>query len=157
MVSDSVRAARRIRGCLGSRGEVVPGGVVLWTEEGAGAWKADAGELSEDLMLLGVPHYSTHTGRCQPPWRSAATREPPCCWEKIWVVGEDFGRLVEAVPSLAKLDVPPAELPREVEIVRLEDGRAAYAVGGELLGKVAGSAYLGEGQGIEAPPRPEPQ
>jgi hypothetical protein len=143
MVSDSVRAARRIRGCLKTRGQVVPGGIVLWTEEGAGAWKADSSELSEDLALLGVPHYSTHTGRCQPPWRSAATKEPPCRWEKIWIVGADFGHLAEAIPALAALEVPPPEPPRDMAVVRLEDGRAGYAVGGELLGKTVGSPYLG--------------
>lgn len=144
MVSDSVRAARRIRGCIGTRGEIVPGGVVLWTEENAGEWKADAGELSEDLMLLGVPHYSTYTGRCQPPWRSEATKQLPCRWEKIWITGDDFGHLVEAVPSLADLEVPPPVPPRDVALARLPDGRAAFTVGGELLGKTAGSPHLGD-------------
>jgi hypothetical protein len=82
-VSDSARAAARIRGCLKTRGEVVPGGVVLWTEEGCGEWKADARELSKDLMLLGVPHFATTTDRCQPPWRSAQTRESPAVWKKL--------------------------------------------------------------------------
>ena len=53
-VSDPGRAAARIRGCLKTRGEIVAGGVVLWTEEGCGEWKADARELSEDLTLLSV-------------------------------------------------------------------------------------------------------
>jgi len=71
-------------GYVRSRGvlDADAGALVLWTECGCGEWKADARELSEDLMLLGVPHYTTITGRCQPPWRSAATKKPAERWEK---------------------------------------------------------------------------
>ncbi len=134
--SDSNRAAARIRACLKTRGEVVPGGVVLWTEEGCGGWKADAQELSEDLTLLGVPHFATITARCQPPWRRAQTREPPAVWEKIWIVGDDFGHLAEVIPALAKLNVPPAP-PAPVEIRRFAE-EFGYAIEGEQLAWVVG-------------------
>jgi hypothetical protein len=43
-------------------------------------------ELREDLMLLGVPHYATITGRRHPPWRSATAKAPACRWidPKSW-------------------------------------------------------------------------
>lgn len=145
-VSDSERAARRIRGCMGAGGAACPGGVVLWTEQGTGEYKADAGELSEDLMLLGVPHFTTLTGRCQPPWRSAATKVPLARWEKIWFIGDDFQYLIAAIPTLAGLadQVEPLPEPLEVEVRLRSDGTAFYAVGGEQLANMAGSCYLGE-------------
>jgi hypothetical protein len=138
-VSDSARAARRIRGCLGTRGEVVPGGVVLWSEEGCGEWKADARELSDDLMLLGVPHYATMTRRCQPPWRTPQTKKLPAVWVKLWITGDDFGHLAEAIPSLGRLEVPPADPPHDVTITR-----SGYVIEGEQLAWVVGSPNVGD-------------
>jgi hypothetical protein len=139
---DAIAAARRMRGYLANRGEVVPGGVVLWTEDIAGEWKASALELSEDLQVLGVPHYTTITRRMQPPWRTPQTKLPPARWEKIWITGDDFAYLVQAIPSARRLDPPPLTGPPMVAIKRRRDGSAFYAVGDEQLARIVGLTWL---------------
>jgi hypothetical protein len=140
---DTLAARRRMLGYVRNRGvlDADSGALVLWTECGCGEWKADAEELSEDLMLLGVPHFTTITGPCQPPWRSASTRKPAARWEKVWITRGDLPHLLREIPSLHKtIDVTAmGDVERPIAIMRRADGRAYYAVGGEELGKVAGS------------------
>ena len=148
---DTLATRRRMLGYVRNRGvlDTDAGALVLWTEWGCGEWKADAGELSEDLMLLGVPHYTTITGPCQPPWRSASTTKSAVRWEKVWIARGDLPHLLREIPSLGKtIDVTAmADVERLVAIMRGADGRAYYAVDGEELGKVAGSpSGLGESE-----------
>lgn len=141
---DVTAAKRRMLGYIRNRGVLDPehGALVLWSEDGCGAWKADADELSQDLMLLGVPHYTTITGMCQPPWRSASTHEPPARWEKIWITRGDLPGLLAELPSLRKaidLAALPDVRPEPGYLLREGNPAPVPVLDGELLGRVAGT------------------
>jgi hypothetical protein len=140
---DILVARRRILRYVRKRGvmDADAGALVLWTECECGKWKADAGDLSEDLVLLGVPHYMTITGPCQPPWRSVPTRKLAVPWEKVWIARGDLPHLLREIPSLRKtIDVTAmADVERPLAMMRRADGRAYYTVDGEELRRVNGS------------------
>lgn len=126
-----VRAAqRRMLGYLRNRGVLDGAGLTLWSEHGCGEWKADARELSDDLVTLGVPHFVTDAGRVQPPWRSAARR-----WEKTWVLWDDLPTLVRWLPSLGKqlAGVRRVDPPEVVLRMSRETGEASFVVSGERI------------------------
>jgi hypothetical protein len=148
--NDATKARRRILGCVRNRGALDgdAGALVLWSEPDCGEWKASTEELIEDLMLLGVPHYTTITlTPCQPPWRSASTKVLPSRWEKLHITAGDLPLLLRELPSLRKVIDPAtmAAVDRPVAMMRRRDGQLYYAVDGEMLGTVTGSpAGLGD-------------
>jgi hypothetical protein len=128
---------RRVLGCIKSSGVLEDGDLVIWREEGCGEFKASALDLSEDLTALGVPHYTTITKRCQPPWRSAGTKLPPSRWEKVRIRRVDLPLLAAVAPSLAKLigepSGPAPEVNRDVQILRRADGSVFFEIHGEEM------------------------
>jgi hypothetical protein len=73
--------------------------LALWREDGCAEFKASAGELADDMAILGVPH--TVDATTLPPLvsdRSRRVRDG----EEVRVSPEDLPILVAWIPSLQK-------------------------------------------------------
>ncbi|MEV0769500.1 hypothetical protein [Nocardia salmonicida] len=99
-MSERERAAqRRIGAVIRSCGVMSEDGLALWREDGCAEFKASAGELADDMAILGVPH--TVDATTLPPLvsdRSRRVRDG----EEVRVSPEDLPILVAWIPSLQK-------------------------------------------------------
>lgn len=118
--TDQERAAsRRVVATVRSCGFLGGGGLSLWREVAAGAWKADAAELAADLEVLGVGCVVVEA------WRPPLSGDPAGRVRRgreVRVTHQELPALVQRMPSLgpAVADLPWDARGFDLHALRLE-------------------------------------